>query len=465
MGVFGRNIYFVGANDERAQKRIQGSTLAMTYVDEITNIPEGVFKMLLSRLSVPGAKLFGTTNPDSPFHWLKVQYLDRHEELDISRWSFRLDDNPSLTKEYLDALKREYTGLWGRRYVDGEWVVASGLIYDMFDESCIINYEPSASKYVVGVDYGTNAPCAFVLIGYNPAAFPHYWIEKEYYWDSKTHQRQKTDSEYGDDFVNFCNGRIIESIVVDPSAASFKTELQVTHNLHNIINGNNDVLPGIRTVSTLFSTGDLKVHRRCSNLIRELGSYRWDERGLNAGNDVVFKANDHLCFVAGTMIATITGERPIEDLKVGDLVFTRDGYKRVIACMAREADDIWELKTPFASLVGTGNHPIWQNERHIALKDLNGNHELCLLRCEITEHMNTKMSMSHECIPCESSPYIESKAVVYNIEVEETHHYFANGIYVSNCDAARYALMHLHKPYSEEGPSIAELNRKNIYRY
>ena len=63
--LFGRKVYVVGANDERAEaKRIRGATFAGALVDEgATIVPESFFKrMLLSRLSVDGAKLFMTTN-------------------------------------------------------------------------------------------------------------------------------------------------------------------------------------------------------------------------------------------------------------------------------------------------------------------------------------------------------------------------------------------------------------------
>ncbi len=67
----------VGANDERAEEKIRGMTLAGAYVDEASVLPESFCKMLLTRLSVEGARLYATTNPDSPMHWLKRDYLDR----------------------------------------------------------------------------------------------------------------------------------------------------------------------------------------------------------------------------------------------------------------------------------------------------------------------------------------------------------------------------------------------------
>src|SRR5690606_15080766 len=88
----------------------------------------------LGRMSVRGAQLFGTTNPDSPAHWLKAKFLDRIADLpDWRSWHFTLDDNPSLSDTYKAAIKAEFTGLWYRRFILGEWVAAEGAIYDMWD--------------------------------------------------------------------------------------------------------------------------------------------------------------------------------------------------------------------------------------------------------------------------------------------------------------------------------------------
>jgi len=46
--------------------------------------------MLEGRLSVPGAKLLGTTNPEGPAHWFKKQYLE-NKELDLVHWNFNLE--------------------------------------------------------------------------------------------------------------------------------------------------------------------------------------------------------------------------------------------------------------------------------------------------------------------------------------------------------------------------------------
>lgn len=293
MNILGRIIHLVGANDERAQRRIQGSTLALAYVDELTLIPQGFFRMLLSRLSVTGAMLFGTTNPDSPFHWLKTDFLSK-TDLDMKIFRFNLEDNPSLGQAYIDNLKKEYTGLWYKRYIDGEWVLAEGTVYDFFDEEDhVIDMPPGqAEYYVIGIDYGTTNPTVFSLIGYNRKLWPNIWLEREYYFDSRKKGHQKTDTDYAEDLIAFIGNKTVRCIYVDPSAASFKLEM-MRQGIGGVIDADNDVLNGIRYQSKLLANGTFKICRGCSNTIREYQTYRWDEKASLKGDDKPIKEHDH----------------------------------------------------------------------------------------------------------------------------------------------------------------------------
>lgn len=290
-----RTIYIVGANDERAATKIQGATFYGALVDEVTILPESVWNMLLSRLSVPNARLFGTTNPDSPFHWLKVNFIDRSNELDLKYWDFTFDDNPILDKKYVADLKREYQGLWYQRYVEGKWVLAEGAIYDFFNyKDHVIEEAPGlADYYIVGIDYGTTNPCAFVLIGYSNKTFPNMWCEKEYYYDSQKSMRQKTDSEYAMDLKRFIEGYPVKSIYLDPSAASLKAELR-REGMTNVYDANNDVMNGIRYQTDLLANGTYKICSECKNTIAEYSTYVWDTKATLRGVEKPLKVNDHL---------------------------------------------------------------------------------------------------------------------------------------------------------------------------
>lgn len=290
--LYGKTIHIVGADDERAEAKIRGATFKGAYVDEVTIIPKSVWYMLISRCAMGEAKIFATTNPDSPFHWLKKDFLEGNSH--VKSWQFTFEDNPDLKERDKDYLRTQYKGLWYQRFVEGKWVQAEGAIYDMFDTNLhVIDYPPGiAEYYVVGVDYGTSNPCAFVLVGANRNKFPNVWVEDEYYYDSKAHQRQKTDSEYADDLKNFIKDKSVKAIYIDPSAASFRLELQ-KQGVSNIYDANNEVNDGIRFVSMYLNNGTMKICASCKNLIKEIQSYVWDPKSQLKGLDKPMKQFDH----------------------------------------------------------------------------------------------------------------------------------------------------------------------------
>lgn len=292
--LYNRLMYVVGANDERAEGKIRGSEFAGALIDEATLIPEGFFKMLLSRLSVEGAQLFASTNPDSPYHWLKTDYIDRVKDLNIKVFSFSIHDNPSLSKKFIEDISREYEGLWYKRYILGDWVLADGAVYDFFNEDHHVIQIPQsvADYYIVGVDYGTTNPCVFSLIGYNPGGYPNMWLEKEYYFDSKKELRQKSDYDYVKDLQEFVTGYNVKRIYIDPSAASLRQELR-RNGVSNVADAINDVIPGIRFMGQLLTNGTYKICENCTHSLKEFSNYLWDSKASQRGEDKPIKKNDH----------------------------------------------------------------------------------------------------------------------------------------------------------------------------
>jgi PBSX family phage terminase large subunit len=290
--IWGKTVHVIGADDERSESKIRGSTFSGAYVDEATIIPESVFKMLISRCAMGGARIFATTNPDSPYHWLKRDFIDNND--DVKTFSFTLHDNPELTDEEKMYLSRQYKGIWFQRFIEGLWVQAEGSIYDFFDTTYhVIDSPPGrAEQYIIGVDYGTTNPCAFVLVGINRSKFPNMWVEDLYYYDSRVRQRQMTDSEYAEALVRFIDNRSIKAIYIDPSACSFKLEL-LKHGITNLYDAENEVLDGIRFTGKLINNGTLKICRKCDPLIKEFQSYVWDPKCQITGIDKPLKQSDH----------------------------------------------------------------------------------------------------------------------------------------------------------------------------
>lgn len=142
----------------------------------------------------------------------------------------------------------------------------------------------------------------------------HLWLDRERYYDSKKEYRQRTDPEQADDLVKFmdeCAGRQLDprerpGVIVDPSAASLKSEL-IRRGLY-VMNANNDVDEGIRKVSAMLNTGKLKTNRaRCPEGAKEMETYSWDTGKAQVGKEQPMKFTDHYPDAARYVVNTIIG--------------------------------------------------------------------------------------------------------------------------------------------------------------
>jgi PBSX family phage terminase large subunit len=310
--ILGRTVALVGATDVKAFRRIRGATGAAAYVDELSLLPANFLTELLGRLSLPGARMFGTTNPDGPAHWLKVEYIDRADELGMRHFTFTLDDNPSLDPAYVAAIKAEHSGLWYRRLILGEWVAAEGTVYDAWaPDRHVISTLPRIDRWLcVGVDYGTTNPLDAVLIGRGTEPDPEtgrpitrLYAAAEWRHDPKVAKVRLTDRQHSQNLREWLAqlpredgssevGVRPDFTIVDPSAASFIEQLQEDR-MHGLAPADNEVLDGIRTVSSLLAADRLRVHESCRPLISELASYSWDDKATEAGQDKPLKVADH----------------------------------------------------------------------------------------------------------------------------------------------------------------------------
>ena len=306
--IFDRPCHIVEAKDTSSEQKIRGWTLAGALVDEITILPESFFVMILSRLSVHGAQLFGTTNPDSPRHWLKVKYLDaisdpNHDRYRIRVFHFVLEDNITLDPNYVADLKKDYTGLWYQRFVLGKWVMAEGAIYGMFDKKVhVVDRFPGPfDSYYVAIDYGANHPFCALLLGVHKGII--YVIDEFYYRpDPRNNKPELTDAQFSARVKSFISGLPVKTIIVDPSALHMKVQLVSDgvgsvgeHTMRtnpNIAGAINDVLFGIQTVASEFSNQTLFIHKRCVNLLGEIEGYVWDTKAQENGIDAPVKKDD-----------------------------------------------------------------------------------------------------------------------------------------------------------------------------
>lgn len=321
--ILGRVVQLYGANDAAAYTKIQGMTLAGAYVDEGAVIAESFFNMLRSRLSVPGAMLFLTCNPEGPKHWLKVNWLDRatyhldrdgnlhHFEkwnedgtayhLPLWRVTFLLDDNRALTRnnpQFIRDLKASWPAgsVFHRRYIRSEWVSAEGSVYGVWNEPAMTLLEAELPEGVqslmVGVDYGTTHNTRAYLLGWGTDdGRTKLFVLDEFAPPSATvgeHVRLfkawllGVSAKWGEP----------EWIAYDHAAAVFQAEL-FEQGVVNVMKAHKAVVPGIQTVQSLLYSRSLYVVRdNCPKLVGAIPGYMWSTKATERGATEPVKEND-----------------------------------------------------------------------------------------------------------------------------------------------------------------------------
>lgn len=293
--------YIFGGKDEGSQDLVQGLTAAGGFFDEVALMPESFVNQAVARCSVTGRKLWFNCNPGSPIHWFKLNWIDKRQQKKLLYLHFEMDDNLSLSEEIKAGYRSMYVGVFYLRFIKGLWRAAEGLIYTMFTRQNMYTHLADVIRHTavksITVDYGTTNPCVFYEVWDDGQTL---WVEKEYRWDSRSEEAmrsghpQKTDRQYADDMAEFMGTAPEDQcmIIVDPSAASFIQELRSRGWV--VKEADNEVLDGIRKVSTLLETGRLMINKKnCPGLIAELYAYVWDDKAVERGEDKPLKQRDH----------------------------------------------------------------------------------------------------------------------------------------------------------------------------
>ena len=306
--IFGRTVWLEGAADAKAEGKIRGMTLKGAYVDELTLIPQSFFTMLLGRLSEPNAKLYGTTNPDAETHWLYTDFIT-NKEIDVAVWHFVMDDNTFLDDGYVQELKREYSGVFYTRYIDGLFCVAEGLVFRFvaddrtkyqFTQKKLSEheirryrriYDVKYDRIVMGIDFGGNGSMTtFVVSGYKgwndievieEASLPiTEAIDSNDICDMFGKMYEKTVTEYGEcplAFGDNASPTMINTLKAYARAKGYDIA----------VNGcrKNAIIDRAVFKDNMLLTGRMRFADTCPNILRALSELRWTDKGENEIED------------------------------------------------------------------------------------------------------------------------------------------------------------------------------------
>ena len=209
-------------------------------------------------------------------------------------------------------------------------------------------------------------------------------------------------------------------------------------------------------------------------LLAEMATMVTDEKDPD---DISGKGNDpdvadHSCFVAGTSVLTLDGYKPIEQIAVGENIYTRDGFRTVRHTHKIENSEAFEYVLDGRKFQCTPDHRFFTEESGFKkIHNLTSNDTLCFLdkkeyqECQSMERrrLSSLTESSLDAIPIpqkqttgnitdvrQGITRIEAKFLgrrtVFDLTIEGTHEFFVNDVLVHNCDDNRYNIMSSYKP-------------------
>ena len=262
----------------------RGFTAYGAYINEATLANQEVFNEIRNRCSMRGSHIICDTNPDIPTHWLKTDYIDNKDpKAGIISYTFTIDDNTFLDKEYVESLKASKPkGMFYDRDILGLWVTGEGIVYQDFNKDTMVIDDseiPEGLHYYCGVDWGYEHPNPILLLGDDDQGntyvlrdytkkhkFINYWVKIA----------QNLQDEFGSNLIFYADSARPDNVNEFQTAGI------------NCINANKNVLPGIECVAQKMREGKFFIAESCSQgLMNEIYQYAWDE---NTGQPL--KEND-----------------------------------------------------------------------------------------------------------------------------------------------------------------------------
>ena len=302
----GNLCYVMGFNDEKAVDIIAGMTVSGWYGDEIARCPKSAVEMAISRCSDPNSKIFWSSNPDSPYHFIFTDYINNSSLIEsgtVKHWKFLIDDNPNLDPNYVTELKRvnQKSEVFYKRNILGEWVIAEGAIYDMFSTNENVYKDLPFSIHDINIccDYGVSTVTTFGVMGIHKdeTAGNTYCLMEETYYDKEEMGVAQSDSERVDDLVKLQDKYHLtqdNSIYLPHDAASLKAECQKDPRIQiQVKTYVPNTYEDIKTIQNLIAQRRFLIHKDCTNSISQAQTYSWDKKAQQRGEDKPLKVNDH----------------------------------------------------------------------------------------------------------------------------------------------------------------------------
>ena len=280
---------------DQGREKFQGSSLDFVWFDEEPS--EDIYRECKMRVIDKQGDIFGTMTPLKGLTFVYDEiFLNKANSPDVWYEFMEWADNPYLAKDEIEGLTKTLSEkeLDARRF--GRFSDESGLVYTEFDENkhVIDPFDlPFDWQNNISIDPGLNNPlaCHWYAVDYDGNVYvvaEHYEAKKDVDWHSQRIKNISDEIGWRRDSQGRINA-IIDSAANQKTLASVKsvTELFYDHGILANPNVNKDIFSGIARVKDFFKSDKIFIFKNCTNLIRELKSYRWGK------GDLPIKRDDH----------------------------------------------------------------------------------------------------------------------------------------------------------------------------
>lgn len=285
---------------EEGREKFQGTSLDFVWFDE--EPPEDIYMECKMRVIDRCGELFGTMTPLKGLSFIYNEiYLNEKNDPEIFCQFMSWEDNPYLDKKEIERLSLSLSSdeLESRKF--GRFsLFNSGLVYPEFDLNINVIEPfqiPKDWQDNISIDPGLTNPlsCHFYARDYDD----NIYVVAEHYEENKTVEyHSKKISEIANilGWKRNKNGMLeslIDSAAKQRTLSSQKNVIDLFYENNIIVNPNvnKDILSGISKVKTYLKNingkSRLFIFSCCTNLIRELKTYRW-----GAGDNPI-KKDDH----------------------------------------------------------------------------------------------------------------------------------------------------------------------------
>lgn len=359
----GSIIQFISTDDP---EKLRGVKSTILFIDEASEVDEESYFQLSIRTE---RNIILAYNPTiSPFHWLRQMQ-------DCERYFTTYRDNPFLEDTIIkgiEDLKNKNEKYW-KIYGLGEYASSDRVIFNF---EIIDNIPNDADFICFGMDVGySQDPTALIklykygndTIILDELLYRTHMVTNEIITELKKHIKGREEV-----WCDSAEGRLIEEI--------YRSGI----NALPVKKGPGSILFGI----SVMQNYKILITKKSQNLINEMYSYQWSVDKYGVQTDIPEGGMDH-CFIGDTKITTNKGFNNISNIKEGDLILTRNGFKRVLKIFNNGYKKVNEYKLVFNNetikIIGTPEHKIktlkgWKQLQNLTKMDVLLRHKYSMVK-------------------------------------------------------------------------------------